>query len=95
MICYRVIMKKSQRKITSSRRNEIRRLKRDNFELQKEPLLSHALAYFLGSALIVQSQPPKPIYGLFNPIFDFLYYARYWVALVLILMVLFFVTRFS
>jgi hypothetical protein len=89
-MCYCVITKKTQRQINKSRHNQIKRLERNNLELQKEPLLSHALAYFLGSALIVRAQPSTASFGIFNPIFDFLYNERYWCAALLILIVLFF-----
>jgi hypothetical protein len=52
-------------------------------------MLSQALTYFLGSALIVRSQPPATSFPI-RPLFVFLYNTRYIIASLLIVIVLFF-----
>lgn len=70
-------------------RQRFKRLDEDSSDIRKEYLLSQALVYFLGSALIAQASPPNRDYGFMTAVFEFVNDYRYIVAYVILAMALF------
>jgi hypothetical protein len=70
-------------------RLKYKRLDQDSRDMRKEFLLSQALVYFLGSAMVAQASPPNRDYGFMTIIFKFVNDNRFILALIVLVLSLF------